>query len=225
MKGRYPLRIIGFLIIGKLFSFPTLEAQERHPTAPELRGQGWVNTALSSETSTLEKLQGHVVVLVFFERNDEHSTSALKQARRLRNAYRYRGIKIVGVHSPPEGWKPGPVLDPIPEVDGILSAHPVLRQLHKEQKRRKDTVQRFAVGHGLPFPILLDHDRALRRRYRAIVSPTFYVIDHNGLVRATYVGTKSYQALSRKVDELLTARGRIKQARRREAIGPPSDLE
>ena len=86
-------------------------------------------------------------------------------------------------------------------------------------------MRRFAGDYELSFPILLDHDRALRRRYRAIISPTFYVIDHNGLVQASYAGTQLYQALSRKVDELLTARKRAEKDRRRETLGPPSDLE
>lgn len=226
MAVRYPRIIVGIIFsVVSCWIAPGF-GQEGWPQAPELRAQAWVNTVQVPEELTLARLKGHVVVLVFFVVDDSNSIAALDQARQLWDASRFQGVTIIGVHSPPEGWNPRLSRDPVPApqtaAEGSRGQDRVRLQLMQEHQRRLGHVQHFADRRRIPFPILVDHDRALWDRYRNIAYPTCHVIDHEGVLRATSVGTRSYQQLSSQVAALVSdqARAQADQARKA-AQGPP----
>lgn len=217
VERREVLTMLMVISVMMLAGAPSFGQEGRSP-APELRGQGWVNTLRAPEQLRLTALQGQVVVLLFFVANDTNSAIALDQGRQLWAAYQDRGLEVLGVHSPPEGWNPRIPPDSLAAITAMLDprADSVTHQVRLELQRRLAVVQDFVTRRRVPFPILADHDRALWDRYRNQAYPTFQVIDPDGILRGTFIGTQAYQALSQQVDTLLSAhaRAQAEQARR-----------
>jgi peroxiredoxin len=62
----------------------------------------------------------------------------------------------------------------------------------------------FATQYGLTFPILLDRDGAVSRRYQLRALPSTYVVDRRGIIRAVVFGGPMSEAFFRStVDPLL----------------------
>ncbi|MBI4552282.1 MAG: hypothetical protein HY710_08470 [Candidatus Latescibacteria bacterium] len=228
MTTRHRVVLLGLL--ARLVSLPVHSgsAQEAGVQAPELRAQDWLNTTEPPDQLRLSRLTGHVIVLVFFMAHDPMSTVALEHARQLWEVYRHRKLRVFGVHSPPDGWKPrtpprpAQGLDTMGDDDPGESGRRVDREVRNEHRRRLRAVESFISELRLPVPVLVDHDRALWDRFRNLAYPTFQVIDHHGLLRATYTGTRAYSQLSRQVDGLLQelAQAQDDQAQKA-AAGPP----
>jgi peroxiredoxin len=65
-----------------------------------------------------------------------------------------------------------------------------------DQERPKD-IRRFADEFRLPFPILLDVEGKVRRRYRLLGLPTTVFIDSMGMVAGVHTGPMTPSALDR----------------------------
>ena len=61
-------------------------------------------------------------------------------------------------------------------------------------KGSSDKVQTFADEYRLSFPVLLDKDGQVERRYNSITIPTTYVIDKKGMVVAEVDGAKNWES-------------------------------
>ena len=61
-------------------------------------------------------------------------------------------------------------------------------------KGSSDKVQAFADEYQLSFPVLLDKDGQVERRYNSITIPTTYVIDKKGMVVAEVDGAKNWES-------------------------------
>jgi thiol-disulfide isomerase/thioredoxin len=65
------------------------------------------------------------------------------------------------------------------------------------------TVQDYADGHGLIFPIWLDPQYATEKAFRTINLPSSWVIDRSGRVRLAWVGAISRRSLDKYVTPLI----------------------
>ena len=61
-------------------------------------------------------------------------------------------------------------------------------------KGASDKVQTFADEYQLSFPVLLDSEGQVERRYNSVTIPTTYVIDKNGMVVAEVDGAKNWES-------------------------------
>ena len=61
-------------------------------------------------------------------------------------------------------------------------------------KGSSDKVQTFADDYQLSFPVLLDSEGQVERRYNSVTIPTTYVIDKNGMVVAEVDGAKNWES-------------------------------
>jgi peroxiredoxin len=52
----------------------------------------------------------------------------------------------------------------------------------------QETVQAFAQNQGLTFPILLDENGSIARKYDVQGIPTSFFIDRQGVIQARYTG-------------------------------------
>lgn len=66
-----------------------------------------------------------------------------------------------------------------------------------------DTVARFARGMGIAYPLLLDAEGAIARRYGVRALPVTYLLDRQGRVRGKIVGEASPAVFEARVLELL----------------------
>jgi peroxiredoxin len=70
------------------------------------------------------------------------------------------------------------------------------------QDREADALA-FAQELGLTFPVLLDRDGAVTRRYLVRALPSTFVVDRRGVIRAVIIGGASRAALQSAVEPLL----------------------
>ena len=67
----------------------------------------------------------------------------------------------------------------------------------------RDTVARFVAPMGLAYPILLDPDGAVARRYGVKSLPVTWLVDRSGVVRGKIVGEAAPEVFEAKVGALL----------------------
>lgn len=68
---------------------------------------------------------------------------------------------------------------------------------------READARAFAQELGVTFPVLLDRDGAVTRRYLVRALPATFVVDRRGVIRAVIVGGASRAALQSAVEPLL----------------------
>ncbi|HEY8394415.1 MAG TPA: TlpA disulfide reductase family protein, partial [Thermaerobacter sp.] len=60
-----------------------------------------------------------------------------------------------------------------------------------------DTVRDFIAEFGLTYPVLLDRDRAVSRRYGVVAFPETWWIDPEGIARVHWVGPMTFEDMQR----------------------------
>jgi thiol-disulfide isomerase/thioredoxin len=88
-------------------------------------------------------------------------------------AWSERGVAVVGVHTP--------------ETD---------------DERDPAALARFVRAEKIRWPVVVDADEAIWRRYRVGAWPTIVLIDRSGVVRASFVGDDSADAIERALHAL-----------------------
>lgn len=88
-------------------------------------------------------------------------------------------------------WCP-PCRTEMPDIQAAAQAHPDgLVVLAINNAEDAETVKRFAQQFNLTFPILLDSDGSVARKYGVQGLPTSFFIDRAGIVRAANMGAMS----------------------------------
>ena len=57
---------------------------------------------------------------------------------------------------------------------------------------KRETVATWVARVGLPFPVFLDEEGVVHRAWRVRSTPTVYLVDRQGRVVGTTVGTKAW---------------------------------
>jgi len=88
-----------------------------------------------------------------------------------------------------------------PVAERLADAGVVLLAINTGQDRTR--VERFVERLGLSYPILLDPDSQVSRRYGVIAIPVTYFIDREGIVRGRILGESDATTFERMLAPLL----------------------
>jgi len=144
---------------------------------PEFSGvAGWLNT----EPLTKESLVGKVVLVDFWTYSCINCIRTIPHLKRWHEAYRERGLVIVGVHTPEFAFE---------KASGNVEA----------------AVRRF----GITYPVALDDEYRLWNAYRNRYWPAHYFIDAHGNIRYHHFGEGSYDHSEAVIRALLKEAGTL----------------
>jgi thiol-disulfide isomerase/thioredoxin len=145
------------------------------PAAPEFAGiAGWLN----SGPLTLSGLAGKVVLVDFWTYSCINCQRTLPELRGWWQAYRDKGLVIVGVHSPEFDFEKDPA-----------------------------NVKRAVAELDVQWPVALDPDMATWDAYRNQYWPAEYLIDQQGRVRHVHFGEGAYDVTETAIRTLLGVGG------------------
>ncbi len=143
--------------------------------APEFAGiESWLNT----EPLTLEGLRGKVVVLDFWTYSCINCLRTLPYLRRWDEAYRDKGLVLVGVHSPEFAFE-------------------------RVRANVEDAVERL----GIRYPVALDNEFDTWTAWGNRYWPAKYFVDRQGHVRYAHFGEGDYEESEAVIRTLLAEPG------------------
>jgi len=147
--------------------------------APEFVAAGpWFNTTAAQPKLSLESLRGKVVLVDFWTYSCVNCVRTLPYLRAWYDAYKDKGLVIVGVHSP-----------------------------EFEFEKVSANVVRAMGDLGVTWPVVQDNDYALWTSYQNKYWPAHYFIDAKGRVRYFHFGEGGYDVSERVIQALLKEAG------------------
>src|ERR1700680_1106749 len=164
---------------------------DRHP-APDFIGiDGWLN----SSPLTLAGLRGKVVLIDFWTFSCVNCVRTIPHLQVLYNAYKDKGLVVVGVHSPEFDFEKVP--------DNVAAA---VRRL------------------GVTWPVAIDSQMATWTAYRNNYWPAEYLLDQQGRVAYTNFGEGAYAQTDAAVAQLLGVRQAALPSATPVPSNPPPEL-
>jgi thiol-disulfide isomerase/thioredoxin len=150
------------------------------PPAPELTNTSWLNT---DRPLRLAELRGRVVLLNFWVFTCGNCTRTVPSLVAYDQAYRKRGLTIIGIHTP--------------EFPPYAGEHD------------KGNLTRALRRLGISYANAQDNDRRTWDAYGIRYWPSFVLIDKRGMIRYTGYGEfhlddGDFQAWDRRIQQLLT---------------------
>lgn len=130
----------------------------------------WIN----SPPLTISDLKGKVILIDFWTYSCINCIRTFPYLKHWDEAYRDKGLVIVGVHTPEF-------------------------EFEKSPKNVKDAVQRF----GILYPVAMDNDYKTWQAYGNIYWPAHYLIDQTGIVRQFHFGEGKYGETENAIRQLL----------------------
>lgn len=164
-------RAVSELTGGAPRTFEDNDTQNKPQTAPEFATGAWIN----SEPLKLANLRGRVVLIDFWTFGCYNCRNTLPFLKRWHEAYKDKGLTIVGVHSP--------------EFD---------------EEKVEATVRKQVASLGIDYPVVTDNDYATWNAYGVGAWPTVFLLDKSGRIRWSHVGEGAYQETEQKIQQLLT---------------------
>jgi len=123
---------------------------------------------------TAEDLRGRVVLVVFWTYGCYNCRHVEPYIKAWARRYRAEGLVVVGVHSP--------------EFD---------------YERVPAKVRDYVRNHDIAYPVVLDNDFSIWKRFDNHYWPTRYLIDRRGTVRYRHIGEGGYARTEREIRALL----------------------
>ena len=139
---------------------------------------------LNSPPLTMASLRGRVVMVDFWTYSCINCRRTFPFLRALHETYGPRGLTIVGVHSPEFDFEKSP-----------------------------ENVERAVRSLDVTWPVAMDPDKATWDAYRNRYWPADYIVDTNGLVRATHIGEGDEEEVEDVIRSLLPDPGPSRAAR------------
>ena len=146
-----------------------LDARDARP-APEFAAGEWIN----SGPVKLEALRGRVVLVDFWTFGCYNCRNTLPALKRLDDAYRTRGLAVIGVHSP-----------------------------EFEREKKFENVRREVASLGIKYPVVTDNDYETWQAYNVEAWPTVVILDKRGRIRFTHIGEGLYDEQESVIKQLL----------------------
>jgi thiol-disulfide isomerase/thioredoxin len=115
--------------------------------------------ALDGTPASLRALRGQVVLVHFWTFGCSNCRHMLPRYSEWLDRFGARGLRVVGVHTP-----------------------------EMEHERDQTALARFVREQHIRWPVVVDGDEAIWRRFRVAAWPTIVLVDRAGVVRATFVG-------------------------------------
>jgi thiol-disulfide isomerase/thioredoxin len=147
-----------------------LIAAAKAGAAPEFAKGTWIN----SDSLTLDKLRGRVVVVEFWTFGCYNCRNTLPSIKDWDARYRDRGLTIVGVHTP-----------------------------ETESEYSFESVRREVPALGIKYPVVTDNDYQTWKAYGVEAWPTIFVLDKQGRIRWEHVGEGRYEETEGVIKTLL----------------------
>jgi thiol-disulfide isomerase/thioredoxin len=133
---------------------------------------------LNSPPLTPEGLRGKVVLVDFWAYSCINCLRSLPHVEAWYERYKDHGLVVIGVHAP--------------EFDFEKST---------------DNVRRAVKNFGITYPVVLDNDYAIWKRFNNQFWPAHYFIDAKGRIRAHHFGEGDYPESEQALRKLLTEAG------------------
>ena len=144
-------------------------------TAPDIRGiTKWLNTPGGAPID-LKSLRGKVVLIDFWAYSCINCQRAIPHVVGWYDAYRDKGLEVIGVHSPEYGFE---------KVDTNVASG--------------------AADLGIKYPVALDNSLSTWTNYRNRYWPAEYLIDATGTVRHVKFGEGDYDVTESLIRQLLS---------------------
>jgi thiol-disulfide isomerase/thioredoxin len=148
----------------------SLISGRKAPAAPAFAEGTWIN----SETLTVEKLRGRVVLVEFWTFGCYNCRNTLDSMKEWDAKYRDRGLTTVGVHTPEE-----------------------------DNEYSLDNVRREVPSLGIKYAVVTDNDYKTWKAYNVVAWPTIFVIDKQGRIRWLHAGEGRYEETESVIKTLL----------------------
>ena len=132
------------------------------------------NPWLNSAPLTVDKLKGKVVLVEFWTFGCYNCANVEPYIKEWYDRYKDRGFAVIGVHSPE-------------------FAH----------ERRLENVRAYVERQGIHYPVVIDNDFAIWRRYSNHYWPAVYLIDKQGQLRYRTIGEGRYTQTEQMIQTLL----------------------
>jgi len=137
-----------------------------------------INNWLNSGPLNITDLRGKVVLVDFWTYGCINCVNTLPHVTRLYQAYRDKGLVVIGVHTPEF---------PFEKATG--------------------NVQAALKRHGITYPVAQDNEYATWSAYHNQYWPAQYIVDQNGKIVFEHAGEGQYDAMERTIQKLLNANG------------------
>jgi thiol-disulfide isomerase/thioredoxin len=118
---------------------------------------------LNSPPLTLASERGKAVLVYFWTFGCHNCRAVQPHVQAWYDAYRERGLQVVAVHAPEFAYE-----------------------------RDLDNLRGYVAEHGIDYPVAVDNDFAVWRRYRNHYWPVLYLIDRDGVLRYVHIGEGAY---------------------------------
>jgi thiol-disulfide isomerase/thioredoxin len=152
-----------------------LRLAEARRMAPGFVGlTNWLNSGPLS----IDDLRGKVVFVDFWTYGCYNCINTLPYVKRLHEAYKDKGLVIVGVHTP-----------------------------EFPREKSLGNVQAAVKRHGIRYPVAQDNDYATWNAYKNQYWPAQYIVDQKGFIVFEHAGEGQYAKIEQTIKNLLAASG------------------
>ena len=131
-------------------------------------------TWLNSEPQRLADLKGKVVLVEFWTFGCYNCQNVEPYVKQWADTYKDQGLVVIGVHSPEFSFE-----------------------------RDVTNVKQYMQEHQIGYPVVIDNEFTIWKRYRNRYWPAMYVIDKQGIIRYIKIGEGGYQETERRIQALL----------------------
>lgn len=128
----------------------------------------------NSAPLTLAQLKGKVVLVEFWTFGCYNCRNVEPYIKQWQQRYQAQGLSVIGVHTP-----------------------------EFEHEKQADNVQAYLQSHAIAYPVVMDNDFAIWRRYNNRYWPAMYLIDKQGQLRYLHVGEGDYATTEAQIQALL----------------------
>lgn len=177
--------VAGVLLLACLFALSSVPGEakpKRKKPAPETKGLAppiRLSQWINTKPLRPSDLEGTPRLVEFWAVGSAKSQNSVLAMREIYGLYGKQGLRVLGIHTP------------------------------ESSNERDSTVVAAAVKrHGIGFPVGLDNDSTVFKGFKNKYWPAIYVVDRQGVVRATHigelhVGTRAWRNLCASIERVL----------------------
>ena len=130
---------------------------------------------INSEPLKWDSLLGKVVMVEFWTFECYNCKNVEPYIKTWYEKFHNKGFEIVAVHSP--------------EFD---------------RERDINNVQEYVKDHAITYPVAIDNDFKIWRRFANRYWPAMYLVDKRGYIRYRFIGEGNYQRIEKAIETLLS---------------------
>ncbi|MGD8566638.1 MAG: redoxin domain-containing protein [Gammaproteobacteria bacterium] len=129
---------------------------------------------INSKPLNWDTLKGKVVIVEFWTFGCHNCRNVEPYVKSWYQKYRTKGLEVVAVHSP--------------EFD---------------HERNFDNVRDYVKEHAITYPVAIDNDFTIWRRFANRYWPAMYIVDKTGVIRYRFIGEGRYNKIENVLQTLL----------------------